>query len=181
MAGVVALVTLTAHGALYIAIKTEADLSRRARSAAIMLWPVMFFLTSLSLVMTYFIRPELMENYHRYPAGLLIPVTVVASLGLIIWAAPKGKDKLAFAGTTIYLVAMLVGAVFALYPVVLPASTGSAYSLTIYNSSAAHHGLVIGMVWWILGAVLAVCYFGFVFRMFRGKVSLDTTSTSSPV
>ena len=39
---------------------------------------------------------------------------------------------------------MLVGAAFALYPVVLPASTDPSYSLTIYNSAAGHHGLVVG-------------------------------------
>src|SRR6266571_7072446 len=56
MAGVVALVTLTAHGALYVRVKTEGDLSQRARAVAAMLWPVQFFLTGCSLVATYFIR-----------------------------------------------------------------------------------------------------------------------------
>ena len=68
---------------------------------------------------------------------------------------------------------MLVGAVFGLYPLVLPASTDPAYSLTIYNSAAGHHGLAVGLAWWILGAALAFAYFIFIYRMFRGKVKLE--------
>ena len=173
MAGVIALVTLTIHGALYVAIKTEGDLGKRARGAAIMLWPVQFFLTCISLLATYFVRPRLLHNYGEHPIGVLVPIAVVASLALIIWAAPKGKEKLAFIGSTLYIAAMLVGAVFALYPTVLPASTNPDYSLTIYNSAAGHHGLMVGITWWSIGLVLALGYFGFIYRMFRGKVQLE--------
>jgi cytochrome bd ubiquinol oxidase subunit II len=174
MAGVIALVTLSIHGALYVAIKTEGDLGRRARSVAIILWPVQFFLTCVSLLATYFVRPRLLHNYGEHVIGVLVPIAVVAGLGLIIWAAPKGKEKLAFFGSTLYIVGMLVGAVFALYPMVLPASTNPDYSLTIYNAAAGHHGLVVGVAWWSVGLVLALGYFVFIYRMFRGKVQLDS-------
>ncbi len=173
MAGVVALVTLTVHGALYVSVKTEGDLSKRARGMAVVLWPAQFFLTCFSLVMTYFARPHVMNNYEAYPIGMLIPIVVFGSLALMIWTAPKGADKLAFVGSSLYIVGMLVGAVFALYPVVLPASTDPSYNLTISNSMAGHHGLVVGLTWWIIGVVLALGYFVFVYRMFRGKVRLE--------
>jgi cytochrome d ubiquinol oxidase subunit II len=173
MSGVVALVTLTVHGALYIAVKTEGDLSKRARGFAVVLWPAQFFLTCFSLVMTYFARPHVMNNYEAYPVSILIPIAVFGSLALMIWTAPKGADKLAFLGSSLYITGMLVGTVFALYPVVLPASTDPAYDLTIANSAAGHHGLVVGITWWALGMVLALGYFVFVYRMFRGKVRLE--------
>jgi cytochrome d ubiquinol oxidase subunit II len=173
MAGVVALVTLTVHGSLYVSVKTEGDLSKRARGIAVILWPVQFFLTCFSLVLTYFARPHLMANYSTYPIGILIPLTVFGSLALIIWTAPRGKDKLAFVGSSLYIAGMMVGAVFALYPVVLPASTDPAYDLTIMNSAAGHHGLAVGFTWWSVGMVLALGYFVFVYRMFRGKVRLE--------
>jgi cytochrome d ubiquinol oxidase subunit II len=89
----------------------------------------------------------------------------------MLWANPKGKEKLAFIASSLYIVAMLAGAAFALYPVVLPARD-SAYDLTIYNTAAASHGLSVGLAWWTFGAVLAVAYFVFIYRMFRGKVQL---------
>lgn len=173
LAGVIALVTLTAHGALYVAVKTEGDLSRRARRIAVMAWPLQLLLTCVSLLATYYIQPQVMNNYRAHTAGLLVPVAVLGSLAAMIWTATKGKEKLAFAASSLYIVTMLVGAAFALYPVVLPASTDPSYSLTIYNSAAGHHGLVVGIVWWILGMVLALGYFVFIYRMFRGKVRLE--------
>jgi cytochrome d ubiquinol oxidase subunit II len=169
--GVMALVTLTAHGSLYVAVKTDEDLGRRAQGVALLCWPLQFFLTCVSLVATYFIRPEVMTNYAKHVVGFLIPIVVFASLGLMLWANPKGKQKLAFVASSLYITGMLVGAVFALYPVVLPARDRQ-YSLTIYNTAAGSHGLSVGLVWWSLGAVLAVAYFVFIYRMFRGKVQL---------
>ncbi len=130
IAGVVALVTLTIHGALYIVTKTDGDLAQRARSAVLVLWPAQLALTCLSLAATYFVRPQVMDNYRKYPLGLLVPLAVLASLALIFWATRQGKEKLAFVASGVYIAAMLVGAVFALYPVVLPASSDAAYNLT---------------------------------------------------
>jgi cytochrome d ubiquinol oxidase subunit II len=173
LTGCVALVTLTAHGAHYVALKTDEDLGRRARGIALLCWPVQFFLTCSALVATYFIRPDIMMNYARHSIGLLVPVAVFASLAVMLWATPKGKEKTAFLASSVYIASMLVGAAFALYPVVLPARDHQ-YDLTIYNTSAAAHGLRVGLTWWTLGAVLAVAYFVFVYRMFRGKVQAGT-------
>ncbi len=171
LTGVVALVTLAAHGSYYIALKTDSDLGRRAQGFALLCWPVQFFLTFSTLVATYFIRPEIMVNYGQHKIGFLVPIVVVASLAVMLWANPKGKEKVAFLASSTYIVTMLVGAAFALYPVVLPARDHQ-YDLTINNSAAAHYGLSVGLVWWTLGAVLAVGYFVFVYRMFRGKVQV---------
>jgi len=169
LTGVVGLVTLAAHGAYYIAVKTDADLGRRARGFALLCWPLQFFLTFSTLIATYFIRPEIMTNYSRHKIGVLVPIVVVVSLGVMLWANPKGKEKLAFAASSLYIAFMLVGAAFALYPVVLPARNHQ-YDLTIYNTAAGNHGLSVGLVWWTLGAALALVYFVFVYRKFRGKV-----------
>jgi cytochrome d ubiquinol oxidase subunit II len=68
---------------------------------------------------------------------------------------------------------MLVGAAFALYPTVLPATTDPSYSLTISNSAAGRHGLAVGFAWWTLAMVLVIGYFAFVYRTFSGKVSVE--------
>jgi cytochrome bd ubiquinol oxidase subunit II len=169
--GVMSLVTLSAHGSYYVALKTDADLGRRARGFALMCWPLQFFLTVSALVATYFIRPDIMVNYGKHPVGMLVPIVVVASLAIMLWANPKGKEKLAFVASSLYITFMLVGAAFALYPVVLPARDHK-YDLTIYNTAAGSHGLSVGLVWWTLAAVLTIGYFVLVYRMFRGKVQL---------
>ena len=112
-----------------------------------------------------------MANYGKHKIGLLVPIVVVASLAVMLWANPKGKERLAFVASSLYITSMRVGAAFALYPVVLPARNRQ-YDLTIYNTAASSHGLTVGLVWWMFGAVLAVAYFVFVYRIFRGKVQL---------
>ena len=173
MAGVVALVTLTAHGALYVRVKTDSELAGRCRALALGVWPVQLLLTLVSLIATWFVRPSIKENYLHFPIGFLIPLVVFGSLVVMLLATRTGKEKQAFVASSIYITGMLVGAVFALYPVVLPASTDPALNLTIYNSAAGAHGLLVGLAWWIPGVIIALGYFVFVYRMFRGKVQLE--------
>lgn len=177
LTGVIALVTLTAHGSLYVAIKTDGDLNRRARAMAKGLWPVQLLLTVVGLIATVSIRPGVLDNYKHHAIGFVIPVLVFGSLAVMmhgmLGGEEPGKEKMAFVASALYIVGMLVGAAFALYPVVLPASTDPARSLTIYNSSAGEHGLAVGFAWWVLGLILALGYFTFLFRMFKGKVRLE--------
>jgi len=90
----------------------------------------------------------------------------------MIWAASKAKEKLAFLASGLYLTGMLGGAAFALYPTGLPARVG-AYSLTIRNTAAGHHGLWVGLVGWIFGLTLALACFFFIYRRFKGKVQVE--------
>jgi cytochrome bd ubiquinol oxidase subunit II len=171
--GVVALVTLIVHGSLYLATKTEGDLNSRSRQVARILWPVQTVLTGLALAATMYARPGVLNNYAKWPIGYVVPLVVIASLAYLFVAERSKNDKGAFLASCGYIVGMLVGAAFALYPTVLPASTDPNYSLTIYNTAAGAHGMQVGFVWWTLGMILAATYFVFIYRMFRGKVRVE--------
>jgi cytochrome d ubiquinol oxidase subunit II len=173
LCGVVALATLTAHGCLYLATKTEGELNGRARAVAFTLWPVQVLLTGASLIATLYVQPISLQNYYKWPVGFVIPVVVIGSLLVTFFSLKKQNDKAAFLGSCGYIVGMLVGAAFALYPNVLPASSDPKYSLTIYNTATGEHGMVVGFVWWSIGIVFALGYFVFIYRMFRGKVKLE--------
>jgi cytochrome d ubiquinol oxidase subunit II len=173
LSGVVALVTLVVHGSLYIATKTEADLNARARKVARVLWPVQVLLTGISLIATMYIRPGILANFFKWPVGFAIPLLVVASLLYLFVAVRRGNDRGAFLASCGYIVGMLIGAAFALYPTVLLASTDPSYSLTIENTATGAHGMAVAFVWWGIGMVFAIAYFVFVYRMFRGKVRID--------
>jgi cytochrome d ubiquinol oxidase subunit II len=166
----IALITLAAHGSYYVALRTDGDLGRRARGFALLCWPLQFFLTFSSLLATYFIRPDVIANYQRHRIGVLVPVTVVASLAVMLWANPKGKEKLAFVASSSYIAAMLGGVAFALYPVALPARDHQ-FDLTIYNTvAAAGPGMNVAVARLTLAAVIAIGGFVFIYRMSRDKV-----------
>jgi len=120
-----------------------------------------------------YILPQVLDNYRKWPIGYVVPVLVFGSLVYMYYAHSKRSEKGAFLASCVYIVGMLVGAAFALYPNVLPASTDPSYSLTIYNTQAGAHGLGVGFVWWTIGMILALGYFVFIYRMFRGKVRLE--------
>src|SRR5579884_3126 len=80
LAGAVALIALTVHGANYLALKTEGDLGRRSRAAARSLWPLLAALTVASCIATLLVRPQVTNNYTAHPVGFVIPVLVAASL-----------------------------------------------------------------------------------------------------
>jgi cytochrome d ubiquinol oxidase subunit II len=172
LSGVLALVALANHGAHYVALKSEAEVNRRARSIAVVLWPAQLALTLLSLVATLWIRPTLLANYRAVPIGYIIPLAVFGSIIAMLIFSRKGNDLGAFLASSLYLAFMLVGAVFALYPVILPA-VDAGYNLTIQNSATSSYALVIGLRWWSVAIVLALAYFFYVYRSFRGKVKLD--------
>jgi cytochrome d ubiquinol oxidase subunit II len=172
LAGVVALVALTVHGSLYIAVKTEGSVNERARKIVTSLWPVLAIVTFVSLIATLWIRPGLLANYNKLPIGYAIPLLVVAALVAMKILHGKGNEKGAFVSSCLYLVGMLGGAAFASYPTVLAASTDPSYSLTIQNTATGAYGMKVGFVWWTIGIVIAIGYFVFLFKMFRGKVSL---------
>ena len=174
MAGVVALVALTLHGANYVALKTTGDLNARCRSVASMLLPVLAVLTVVSLVATLSIRPALLANYTQFPVLYAIPALVVVSLASIWLNVRKGNDAMSFYSSCGYLAFMLVGAVAGFYPNLLVSSTDPALNVTVYNAHSGDHALTFGLIMWGIGMVIAIGYFVFLYRMFRGKVTPGT-------
>jgi cytochrome d ubiquinol oxidase subunit II len=78
----------------------------------------------------------------------------------------------AFFASCAYLVGMLTSVVFGVYPMVLPARNPM-YSLTVATAKAGAYGLKVGLIWWVLGMILAAGYFTYVYRSFAGKVVVE--------
>jgi cytochrome d ubiquinol oxidase subunit II len=173
LTGLLALFALALHGAHYVAMKTEGAVGMRSRRIAALAWIAVVLLTLASLLATLSVRPQILDNYRRHSLGWGIPVIVLGSLIAMRVFQRRARDFMAFLSSTIYLVAMLGGAAFAMYPYLLPATTDPSYSLTIFNSHTGSYSLSVGLVWWLVGMTLALAYFIFLYRSFRGKVRLN--------
>jgi cytochrome d ubiquinol oxidase subunit II len=171
--GLLALVALTLHGALWLTIKTSGDLAQRARRIVTPLWFVLVALTIVSLIATIAVRPASLANYFNYPFTFVVPAGVVASLAGI-WLfnrLPRRPQPVkAFLCSCLYLFFMLSGACWGLYPTLLPATTGADRDITLSRAISGPHTLAVGLVWWGFGMVLAIGYIVFVYAKFRGKV-----------
>jgi len=171
--GVVALVALAVHGALYLAVKTEGELQERARTFVHRFWAVLFGITVVSLVATIAVRSDALANYSAFPLAYAVPVVALGSLGGMLYFCRGKSDRKAFISSCIYLAAMLVGAAISLYPRLLPSSNDLGRDITVQNALSGPYALRVGLAWWAFGMVLALIYFVVVYRMFRGKVTLD--------
>lgn len=170
--GLVALAALTLHGALWLAIKTSGELEQRARSVVPPLWALVIVLTVGSLIATIAVRPVTLDNYLRYPVTFIVPVGVIACLAGIWFFNRSAKPVMAFLSSCGYLFFMLAGACWGVYPSLLPATTGVANDITLSRALSGPHTLSVGLAWWGFGMALAVGYFVFVYRKFRGKVDV---------
>lgn len=173
LTAVLALATLTAHGAHYVALKIDGDVCLRARRVAAWAWWGLVVLTALSCIATVYVRPQVVDNFRLHPWGLVIPIVVAISLIAMRVYRATARDKAAFVSSAAYITGMLGGAAFAMYPYLLPASTDLAHSLTIDNAKTGTYSLTVGLVWWLIGLAFAIGYFTFLYRSFRGKVTLD--------
>jgi cytochrome d ubiquinol oxidase subunit II len=169
--GVMALLALSLHGALYLILKTEGDLRLRAITAAGRLWPFVAIATVLAIPATVLARPDSLHNYHEHPIAFLSPIGVAISLVYIVIALRKRSELRAFVSSCVYLIAMLCGAAAGLYPVLLPSTNPAMPSITIASAISGPHTLRVGLVWWTIGTMLAIMYFCIVYWLFRGKVS----------
>jgi cytochrome d ubiquinol oxidase subunit II len=171
--GLVALVALTLHGALWLTIKTSGELEQRARKIVSPLWGVLVALTIVSLMATIAVRPASLDNYFHYPVTFIVPLGVAASLTLI-WVWNRAAQPLkAFIASCVYLFFMLAGACWGVYPVLLPATTGAANDITLSRSLSGQHTLTVGLAWWVVGMALALTYVVFVYSRFKGKVGAE--------
>jgi cytochrome d ubiquinol oxidase subunit II len=171
--GLVALIALATHGALWLTLKAPGELETRARRAASVLWVALLVITFISLPATIAVRPSALANYTAHPVLFAIPCLVIATLVGMIGFTKQRKPLAAFLSSCLYLVFMLVGAATGLYPTLLPSSSDPSRDITIAKALTGPHSLHVGLIWWSLGLVLALAYFITSYSLFRGKVSAE--------
>jgi cytochrome bd ubiquinol oxidase subunit II len=169
--GLMACAVLTTHGATYIAVKTEGPLNARSRRIARVAWAVTLVLAILATIATFAVQPHISASFFSRPWGFIFPVIALIGFIGIIYFNIREHDLRSFFSSCAFIVGMLASAAFGLYPLMLPA-VNPAYSLTIQNASASQYGQTVGLVWWLIGIILAAIYFIFTYRLFWGKVQV---------
>ncbi len=170
--GVLAFFALVQHGALWVIVRTEGEMQRRAGRVASAAWFAVVAMTTLVTILTMSVQPKVLANLREHPWGYVFPALAVAGLLAILASGPNRRQLPGFLGSCAYLAGMLTSAAFGVFPDVLPARPDAALSLTIYNTATSAYGLRVGLAWWIPGMILALGYFVFVYRHFAGKVHL---------
>ncbi len=160
------------HGSLYLSVKTEGDLSRRAGSAAKKIW-IGLLLTAVAFLIATAFATRLYDNYLSTPLLLVVPLLAVAALISIKVFLVKDSPLKAFAASCVTIITVVFTGVIGLFPNLIPSSIDPAHSLTIFNSSSSAYTLRIMTVVAAIFVPIVIAYKIWVYRVFRSKVTVD--------
>ena len=200
LCGLVSLSMLVAHGAAFVRIKTDGELARRAARAlryasllAVLSFTVAGLLIALyvpgylivgeaarnaaanPLTKNVVAAPGLwLNNYALYPWTMLAPLAAGAA-GLAAAALAGTRwTRTAFVATGVQITGVLLTVGGAMFPFVMPSSLDGASGLTAWDATSSRWTLQIMLIAVIVFMPLVLAYTGWVYRVMRGKVTLQT-------
>jgi cytochrome d ubiquinol oxidase subunit II len=163
-----ALVTLTAHGAVFLAWKADQAVQARSVAAAPRLWSAVALLWLVTLIATGSVRPGLIDAIVR-PLPLFALAAALVGFWVVIAGLLRQRYLLAFLGSAAFIFCLITGTAAAVFPVMLRSTLSPMNDLTAWNAASSSAGLTTALMWWALGFPLAVIYCACLFRLHRGK------------
>jgi cytochrome bd ubiquinol oxidase subunit II len=171
LGGLLSLATLAQHGAAWVALKTEGEVQARARRFAGRLWFMSTALLAAVVVASFAVRPDFTRNFLMRPWLGILPLIAAAAVVLVPMYQARRDDRKAFAAGGVMIASTVASVAAGLFPLLLPASRGSAHpGLDIYNSAAATGSLRVALGVYLFGMTLIGVYMINIYRIWRGKV-----------
>lgn len=171
--GIFAACALAAHGATYLVWKTEGPVRDRSRLLARRLWPIVLGLGALLTAATAVTQPAHFAVFLVRPWLWPLSLAAIGSAIFARRALGRGQEARAFASSCAFVAGLLLATVGTLYPILLRSTVEAKYSLDAFNASSPRATLVIGLVVWTPAIALALGYFAYLYRSFRGKVRAE--------
>lgn len=176
LVGVLALVTFTMHGAIYLANKSEGPMRQRLQGMLPRLWGAFGLLYVVTSVATFYAAPGLVQRMVRTAWMWGLPGIAIAAAGSVRYLIGRARFRGAFVASSVAIGAMLGLAGASLYPNLVPSLTSASHSLTLANSSSSQHTLGVMLIITLIGMPMVLAYTVFVYRAFKGKVVLSDES-----
>ncbi len=167
-----AAVILAAHGATYLALKTEGPVHDRSVGYARVLWAAVAPLLLVISVESAVVRPDLLGHVIHNPSWCLGLLLVCAAAIVLVSGLATRREMRAFIGSNLLLAGLLATGAAAIFPVVLHSTLTPENSLTAYDVAAGSNSLAYAAIWWPISFALATAYFVFVSRQYAGKISV---------
>ena len=124
-------------------------------------------------LLTWFVRPELLEGIAVRPAAWLTLLITVAGIYALVTGLRHQRERLALLGSTFLLFGLLMTGAASLFPVMLFSTTDPGLRLTAADCAAPAFSLAIAVAWWIPALILAFAYLFIIQRYYSGKVNVS--------
>ncbi len=161
--GLATLTLFALHGAVFLALKTDGVVRRRARAAAAAAAPAAAAVLFAFLMWT--------QADHGTPATGVVAAGAVAALVAGALLVARRREGWAFVATAVAIAATTAVLFGALFPAVLPSLLDPAFDLTV--AGAASKPYTLGILSWIGAAFLplVVLYQSWSYWVFRRRVT----------
>ncbi len=170
LGGFVSLALFAFHGAVFLSLRTEGEVRRRARRIALSLALPAILLTGSILLWSW---ADSGTVGGKWVAAALLAgaaaLLLLLSLGLVF----RDHDGAAFAATALAIVSATATLFVSLYPRVLVSSTSSANNLTIFSTSSSHHTLWVMTIVALVFTPIVLVYQGWTYWVFRARLRGD--------
>ena len=173
--GVFALLVLAMHRANFLRMKVTGPVRERASVAANYLWIGVVGVGVLMTIVTHFIQPSLYETMLSRLICWPFILINFGALAAVKIAYRRGSESGPFIASSVMIASSLATAGAGLFPVILHSTHEASSDITVENAAAGSLNLHAGFVFWMIALTLAVFYFAFLFRSFKGKVNLATS------
>lgn len=160
------------HGTLWISLRTEGDLRRRAFGLSKTLWWVLLALLLVFLVLTYRYT-DLFKNYFDNPVLFIVPTLELLSLVASKLMVRHGKAFLSWIFSFVAIVCVTFFGIIGLYPKLLPSSIDEAFSLTAHNASSSPLTLKIMLAVALIFVPIVILYQAWAYNLFRRPVGKE--------
>jgi cytochrome d ubiquinol oxidase subunit II len=172
LGGLTTLGLFLTHGAIFLALKTDGDIRKRARDFALVLGVPTAAVAVLFLTITQLMTGTLWTY----------AIFVAAAFALVgaLYAVWKVREGWAFIGTFAAIALAVAGLFVSLFPDVMPSSISDAFSLTTTNASATDYTLTV-MTWVAVAFTpIVLAYQGWTYWVFRKRLSVRHIPTPVP-
>jgi len=169
---ILAVITLTIHGANWIILKTTSSLNNQLKNLIPKLTLIMGVLTLVTIYLWITFLDGSFKNITSNLVLFIFPITAISGFLILMFIHKASNDWLGFLGSTMFIVGGLATTAAAMFPVFLPSSNTINPDLTIYNTGINEYGYAMGFYWWIIAIILVVLYFIIQHKVFKGKLDM---------
>jgi cytochrome d ubiquinol oxidase subunit II len=197
LCGLVSLLMLTTHGAVYLTNKTDGPVKERAGAyvrIGTLLTVGLFTLGGLwvafgikgyaisgtavtdgpsnPLLKTVITAPgQWLANYTTYRWALLAPALGIAGPLLTLWLTRAGRVGMAFVASAIGILGIVSTAGVSMFPFLMPSDIMPQASLTVWDATSSQLTLFVMLLATLIFLPIVVVYTGIAFRIMRGVVT----------
>ncbi|OAG28103.1 cytochrome d ubiquinol oxidase subunit II [Thermodesulfatator autotrophicus] len=176
LGGLLFVVMFIVHGALWLAVKSNGDLQKRAKKIAERFWVLEMVLVLVFLIATGLVT-DIWANYFKYKWLLVIPAAALVAYFAIPAFLSRAAYWYAWFASSAAIVFTVAFGIAGLFPRLIPSSLNPEWSLTIYNSSSSPLTLKVMTVVALVFVPLVIAYQIWTYKLFSEKIKPDFLKT----